>query len=149
MADEPKIEDVYALVKNVVIPAVEAIDTKVELIDAQIQGSSTFDYDQYMWVRRFNSQLFGKTHDLLPTFTSNALQFEATTTNVNRSNVVGFIQPTLTLPTGLAPVNERYTLINRGRKIILLPKLKAFKIRFTFNFPIGNCRLQIWEGQSK
>lgn len=101
--------------------------------------------DDYLWMPRVNTTLYGKRNKITQKFTNNILAIRPETTNINPSNVAGYITQLVTIQMGDAEVGDRIVLPNKVLKVVLFPSISQFQLLFTFSFPVGNCKLQIWE----
>lgn len=112
------------------------------------EGSSNLKND-YLWNVRFDQSILGNQNfDIPRQFTSGIVAVLATTTNINQKNRAGYLTQTVNLfqVGGIAEVSDYYALPNNTRKIIIFPSgITPFTLRFKLAFPVGNCRIKIWE----
>ncbi|MEH1801381.1 MAG: hypothetical protein V7L13_19845 [Nostoc sp.] len=109
--------------------------------------------NNYLWNIRFDQSILGSQNfDIPREFTSGIVAVLATTTNINSSNIAGYLVQTVNLfqVGGIAQVTNRYALPNKIPRVIIFPDgISSFTLRFKLAFPVGNCRLKIWEAIPK
>jgi hypothetical protein len=105
--------------------------------------------NNYLWNIKFDQSILGNQNfDIPREFTSGIVAVLATTTNINSSNIAGYLVQTVNLfqVGGVAQVTNRYALPNKTPRVIIFPDgISPFTLRFKLAFPVGNCRLKIWE----
>ncbi|MBN3907594.1 MAG: hypothetical protein HWQ35_13850 [Nostoc sp. NMS1] len=109
--------------------------------------------NNYLWNIRFDQSILGNQNfDIPREFTSGIVAVLATTTNINQKNRAGYLVQTVNLfqVGGITEVSSYYVLPNNTRKVIIFPDgISPFTLRFKLAFPVGNCRLKIWEAIPK
>ena len=105
--------------------------------------------NNYLWNVRFDQSILGNQNfDIPREFTSGIVAVLATTTNINPRNIAGYLVQTVNLfqVGGIAQTSSSYALPNKIPRIIIFPDgISPFALRFKLAFPVGNCRVKIWE----
>ncbi|MEH2337095.1 hypothetical protein [Nostoc sp.] len=107
----------------------------------------------YNWNIRFNQVVSGNNNfDIPRDFTSGIIAILGDTTNINPSNVVGYIVQTVDLFQigGIAQVGNRIVVPNKIPTVMISESsINPYRLRWKFAFPVGHCTLKIWEAVPK
>lgn len=118
-------------------------------MDVLFEGYNDLQND-YLWLPRISQTIYGKTQVIfVQKFNNPILLCKCETTNVNTSNIVGYLQQMAATSLGIAEVAARIPLSNKTLECLILQPLVNYQVKFTLNFPVGNCRLLLWEGVPK
>ncbi|MCL6750068.1 hypothetical protein KBT16_03380 [Nostoc sp. CCCryo 231-06] len=107
----------------------------------------------YNWNLRFNQNILSdKDFDIPRSFTSDIIAVFADTTNINPRNIAGYLVQTVNLFQigGIAHTGNRIALPNKIPRVIIFDNsISPFTLRFRLAFPIGNCKIKVWEAIPK
>ncbi|MBD2503414.1 hypothetical protein [Anabaena azotica] len=103
----------------------------------------------YLWMPRVNTTVIGKTGVFQYKFNNPTIAVLADTTNINPSNIAGYLTQISRTQLGLAEVGNWLRLPNKVLRIYMLPNIINYQVKFTLATPVGNCKVQVWEGISK
>jgi hypothetical protein len=103
-----------------------------------------------LWQLRINQTVFGnKGIVFTPKLKNPIVAILPDTTNVNPSNIAGYLTQVAQIQIGTAEIGQRYRLPNKQLRVLMLPNLINYQLKFTLATPVGNCKVQIWEGIPK
>ncbi len=109
--------------------------------------------NSYIWNLRVSQTVLGNNPlDFPRTFTSGIIAVLADTTNINPKNRAGYLIQTVNLfqVGGMAETSNAIALPNKIPRVIIFDNaISPFTLRFKLAFPVGNCKVKIWEATPK
>lgn len=112
------------------------------------EGYNNLNTD-YLWMPRVNTTVFGKNAVFNPKFINPIVAVLADTTNINPSNIAGYLTQIANTQLGIAEIGNRLRLPNKTLRVYILPSLVNYQLKFTLATPVGNCKVQVWEAVPK
>ncbi|MBU7586051.1 MAG: hypothetical protein KAF91_24810, partial [Nostoc sp. TH1S01] len=100
----------------------------------------------YLWMPRVNQTVSGNQGTVFTAkFSYPIIAILPSTTHKNRSLTAGYLSQMASIQLGMAEVGWRYRLPNQVLKVFILPTVVNYQLQFTLAFPVGHCKVQIWE----